>query len=132
IYGTARGGGGSGCDGNGCGVVFKLTPSAGGQYAESTVYSFTDGQDGAQPLGGLILDAGNLYGTTFAGGVYGGGTVFELVPSGSSWMEATLYSFNPSGGDGYSSAAGLLPDGSGNLYGTNVAGGVQGGGTVFE
>ena len=132
IYGTARSGGASGCGGNGCGVVFKLTPSAGGQYTESTVYSFTSGQDGAEPVGGLILEAGNLYGTTLAAGIYGGGTVFELVPSGSSWAEATLYSFNPSAGNGYSSAGGLIFDGSGNLYGTNIAGGVQGGGTVFE
>lgn len=91
IYGTAREGG-TGCNGNGCGVVFKLTPSQGGGWTESVIYSFTGGQDGVGPVGGLIFDkGGNLYGTTIAAGNYGGGTVFELTPNGSSWTEMTLY-----------------------------------------
>ena len=47
------------------------------------LYSFTNGDDGASPWAGLIQGAdGNFYGTTCYGGVYGGGTVFELATDG--------------------------------------------------
>jgi len=71
FYGTALGGGNDGCiatsPSQGCGVVFKLTPSSGG-WTETTLYSFkNDGNDGFWPNGTLVLDAaGNLYGTTFS------------------------------------------------------------------
>ena len=54
----------------------------------------------SSPYCNLIFDAaGNLYGTTFAGGTYGGGTVFELSPiSGGGWSEEILHSFG-SGSD---------------------------------
>jgi uncharacterized repeat protein (TIGR03803 family) len=133
IYGTTEGGGGSGCDGYGCGTVFRLAPSAGGQWTESVLYSFTGGSDGAFSVGSVIFDkAGNLYGTTASGGTYGCGTVFQLTPIGSDWTENTLYAFNPSVGDGCNSSAGLIFDAVGNLYGTSENGGVQGGGTAFE
>ena len=84
IYGTTAQGG-SGCNGYGCGIIFKLTPSSGGQWTETIVYQFTGGNDGWQPSGGLIQDrAGNLYGTTNYGGAYGnggtGGVAFEFTP----------------------------------------------------
>jgi len=76
LYGIADGGAGQ-CA---CGVVYKLTPGAGGKWNYSIVYTFT-GYDGAYPSGGLILDEkGNLYGTTFAGGSGGGGVVYEITP----------------------------------------------------
>jgi uncharacterized repeat protein (TIGR03803 family) len=87
------------------------------------------------------MDAsGNLYGTTFAGGANGYGTVFELVYSSGSYAEKVLYSFsnyyflngrdlNIDGGDPY---AGLIMDASGNLYGTTSSLGLGGSGTVFE
>lgn len=60
--------------------------------------------DGDSPEAGLIFDAsGNLYGATFAGGTYGYGTVFELMPQGNGeWNETVLYNFNGqnSTGDG--------------------------------
>ena len=59
------------------GVVFKLD-SAGN---ETVLYTFTGGSDGGNPFAGVILDTqGNLYGTTYHGGAYGGGTVFKLTP----------------------------------------------------
>jgi uncharacterized repeat protein (TIGR03803 family) len=84
IYGTTLQGG-SGCNGYGCGIIFKLTPSSGGQWTESIVYQFTGGNDGWQPSGGLIQDrAGNLYGTTNYGGASGNGgssgVAFEFTP----------------------------------------------------
>ena len=80
IYGTTEFGGDvtsgeySSCY-TGCGVVFKL--STAGQ--ETVLYSFTGGADGDQPLTGVVLDkAGNLYGTTHAGGAGSAGVLFEL------------------------------------------------------
>jgi uncharacterized repeat protein (TIGR03803 family) len=128
LYGTTTGGGTSGY-----GTVFELTPMGGGGWTETILYSFGNGTDGAIPYAGLIFDAaGNLYGTTFGGGPYGGaGTVFELTPTaGGGWTETVLHSFN--GGDGANPVAGLIFDAAGNLYGTTTGGGTYGGGTAFE
>src|SRR6266568_7952207 len=67
---------------------------------EFVLHSFGTGTDGAQPIGGLVLDsAGNFYGTTSLGGTYGNGTVFEGKRSGHSWTESVIYSFT-GGSDG--------------------------------
>jgi len=108
---------------------------------ETVLYSFcTMGApcaDGANPYAGLIRDAkGNLYGTTFFGGAYGQGAVFELTKQGT---EIVLYSFCPvsqSCVDGAGPGGGLVRDSAGNLYGTTIYGGgkgcgAQGCGTVF-
>ncbi len=96
----------------------------------SVVHNFTGGSDGANPLSGFTIDAaGNLYGTTNAGGVSGAGTVFKVTQSGS---EMVLYSFT-GGIDGANPGASLLLDAAaGYLYGTTVAGGAYGAGTVFK
>src|ERR1022692_4422046 len=87
------------------------------KYTEKVLYSFS-GADGANPYAGLVLDAaGNLYGTTYAGGVYGLGTVFKVDPAG---HETVLHSFN--GGDGANPYAGLVLDAAGNLYCTTYGG----------
>jgi uncharacterized repeat protein (TIGR03803 family) len=120
LYGTASAGGLYGG-----GVVFKASRAG----LEMVLHSFGSGTDGANPEGELILDtAGNLYGTTFAGGPAGAGTVFKLSPKGA---ETILYSFQ-GGADGANPIAGLAMDKSGNLYGTTSAGGASGSGTVFE
>jgi uncharacterized repeat protein (TIGR03803 family) len=111
---------------------------------ETVLFSFSEA-DGSIPLAGLIFDAaGNLYGTTSAGGSYGGGTVFELSPAaGGGWTEMVLHSFDNNGTDGFEPSASLVLDAEGNLYGTTVEGGgglcmkssngpVVGCGTVFE
>jgi len=119
LYGTTEQGGTYGF-----GVVFKLT--AGG--AETVLYSFTGGADGAYPVASLIIDkAGNLYGTTEQGGGSGLGVVFE-IPSGGG--ETVLHSFT--GSDGAFPVAGLAKDAGGNLYGTTVEGGANDVGTVFK
>jgi uncharacterized repeat protein (TIGR03803 family) len=130
LYGTTSTGGGA-CSPSGCGTVFKLDPSG----TESVLYSFQDSPDGALPFAGLIMDAaGNLYGTTDSGGDqcsvlnFGCGTVFKLDASGS---ESLLYSFQGPF-DGAGPYAGLIMDTASNLYGTTVAGGSGGGGTVFK
>jgi len=135
LYGTTSYGGNLDCGAYGCGTVFKLTPKAKGKdkvvYKEKVLYRFGryagDGQD---PYAGLIFDdAGNLYGTTFDGGYYGYGTVFELTAAG---KEKLLYSFGSYKGDALHPNAALIFDNAGNLYSTTYDGGAYGYGTVFE
>ena len=140
LYGTTRRGGTGLCrtPGNnliGCGTVFRLTPAAGGGWTETVLHSFSnDGVDGLNPYTGMVLDSvGNLYGTTYAGGAYGYGTVFELTPAaGGNWTETVLHSFNFKAADGANPYGSLIIDGLGNLYGTTYGGGAFDGGSAFE
>jgi uncharacterized repeat protein (TIGR03803 family) len=134
LYGTT-----SSCGLHGYGSAFELIRGAGGTWKEKVLHSFNkDGSDGYYSYGGLALDtAGDLYGTTSSGGLYGNGTVFELVAgAGGAWTEKILHHFNSSKHDGYFPQAGLVLDSAGNLYGTTTFGGVYSGdqnnGTVFE
>lgn len=78
---TAQGGVTSfGCY-DGCGTVFKLTPSFGGHYTESVVHTFMNGSDGSNPYSPMVIDgAGNLYGTAANGGRYNYGVAYEITP----------------------------------------------------
>ena len=127
IYGAATTGGA-----NGSGAVFELTPTRTGEWDFKTLYSFQGAPDGVFPYGALLFDAnGNLYGTTYYGGVNGLGAVYQLSPNGSGeWSEKVLYSFK-AGSDGNSSISNLVSDGAGNLYGTTSEGGL-GSGTIFK
>lgn len=119
---------------SGTGTVFELAKGSAG-YVEHTLYSFSDtGQDAAYPEAGPILDGqGNLYGTTYAGGVDGQGTVYELVNNSGTYSERILHSFSPTNGDGYHPEAALVMDSLGDLFGVTTNGGTAGGyGTVFE
>lgn len=81
LYGTTEFGGAHSCFGeDGCGTVFSLDPTTG---EEKTLYSFCaqmNCTDGAFPVTGLVDVNGTLYGTTFAGGARGGGTIFSITP----------------------------------------------------
>ena len=133
LYGTTEAGGDlSQCPNSGCGTVFRLTPGAEGVRTEKVLYSFqSNGKDGEQPNASLIFDkGGSLYGTTFMGGTFGGGTVFSLTPDANGdWTERIVHSFKYD--DGRVPQGGLTVDTSGNLYGT-AGGGDRGGGVVFE
>ena len=135
-------------------IIPLLSASARAQYTETVLYSFsqTAGNSGYYPLSNLVFDAqGNLYGTTYAGGLYssacvvdgdnpvGCGTVFELSPppSGStSWNYMAIYEFcsRTNCADGRSPLLGDLTfDSKGNLYGTTPYGGnANDAGVVFE
>jgi uncharacterized repeat protein (TIGR03803 family) len=92
---------------------------------------FKPGRFGPVGPSGLILDtSGNLYGTTYWGGAYARGGVFELIPNSGTWTEKLLFSFNPN--DAFSPDSGLILDASGNLYGMTEFGGKYNYGTVFE
>src|SRR6516162_1740270 len=132
LYGTTSLGGARGCYYGSCGTIFKVAPDG----TERVLYALKGGSDGGTPLGGLIADAsGNLYGTTSAGGGTSGcypygscSTVFKLAADGT---ETVLYAFQ-GGRDGSTAVGGLFMASNGNIYGTNVHGGANGGGTVFE
>ena len=114
----------------GQGVVFEIS-KASGKWRETVLHSFTGGADGGAPVG-LLLDktTGTLYGTTSAGGTYGLGTAFELVP-GATWTEHVLHSFGGSG-DGSTPITDITQDKTtGNFYGTTAAGGIYGSGVVY-
>ncbi|HEX4113828.1 MAG TPA: choice-of-anchor tandem repeat GloVer-containing protein [Stellaceae bacterium] len=108
------------------GTVFALDPKTG---AETVVYSFCYKHypyctDGDSPEANLIDENGTLYGTTFAGGASGEGTVFALDPN--TGKEKVLHSFG--NGDGEYPYASLI-DLKGRLYGTTFYGGRGYGGT---
>jgi hypothetical protein len=130
--------------------LIVLLMSAPGVWAQSeykSLHRFTQERGGSLPRAGLVLDrAGNLVGTTTAGGDLGAcggsgcGTVFKLVANAdrSQWRERVLHRF--AGLDGSLPSADLILDHEGNLYGTTEFGGsgpcsygvYSGCGTVFE
>lgn len=131
FYGTTGGGGT-----RNLGTVFEITPNG----KLTTLYSFgTQTNDGEWPYGVLVQGTNrDFYGTTFAGGAYGGGTVFRISPTG---KLTTLHSFcqaSQSCPDGKQPMAGLVRGADGNYYGTTSSGGTAaycGGiqcGTVFK
>jgi len=123
IYGMSQAGGNGTCFGNGCGTVYKLTPS-GGSYTLNVIYNFQGGNDGAAPLSNeLTMDAaGNLYGAATYGGQFGYGTVFKLVHSAGGYTFQLLYTFT-NGADGTSPQGSVVLDSAGNLYGSSGDGG---------
>lgn len=99
---------------------------------EKVIYSF-NADNGYAPISGLLLDAsGNIFGTTQDGGVYGNGTVFEVVFAGGVASETVLYSFQGGSSDGEIPQGTLVMDKAGNLFGTTYEGGNSDHGIVFE
>lgn len=116
----------------GSGIVFKLNPAGFGERDLKVLYSFRGQPDGSFPYGALLFDeAGNIYGTTYYGGVNGIGSVYKLSPQpAGEWTEEVLYSFRQ-GRDGNSPISNLVFDVAGNLYGTTSEGGL-GSGIIFK
>jgi uncharacterized repeat protein (TIGR03803 family) len=132
LYGTTTSGGA-----DHSGVIYKLTPPAAGSktWTQSTLYTFTGGNDGAIPYGSLLMDStGALYGATPSGGANGDGVVYKLTPPAagkSAWTQTVLWTFT-GGADGGEPMTALIADASGNLYGTASIGGAGNVGAVFE
>ena len=120
LYGAAYGGGP-----NVDGAVFMLSPGTNGQWTETVLYSFPGFQgDGKAPLGVVIDQSGNIYGTTFPGGLYNEGIAFELSPSANGqWTESVLWNFCslPDCADGAGSSGAPTLNPAGGLYGATKA-----------
>lgn len=133
LCGTTSGGGTD----NG-GMAFELLRS-GSSWVFSVLYNFVYSGSPADsgPHASLTTDAeGNLYGTTYADGANGCGSVFKLTLSNGSWNYSSLHDFN-CGIDGAYPYSNVVIDGAGNLYGTASAGGTSsqctgGCGTAWE
>jgi uncharacterized repeat protein (TIGR03803 family) len=115
-------------------TVFELSPNGNGGWNPTIIHTFAGyPYDGTLAEGTPVLDQfGNLYGTTYQGGVYNRGTVYMLSRGqNGEWTENILYSF-PGGKNGANPAPGIVFDAAGNIYGTTALGGRNGHGTVFE
>lgn len=119
LYGTTWQGGSAGF-----GTIFRISLDGSGF---TNLHTFTDGADGANPQGSLILAGNILYGTAQGGGSWGNGTVFSINTDGT--VFTNLYSFT-GGGDG-ASPQGTLTLSASNLYGTAFTGGIAGNGVLF-
>lgn len=137
FYGTTTAGGsGNGCNHNGCGTVFRLTPAG----TITVLYNFCSGKcrDGAAPTSLIQATDGNLYGVTTQGGhSLGDGTLFQISLKG---RLTTIYRFCSQSNctDGLAPQA-IVQANDGNLYGTTLGGGdlncvsSSGGcGTIFQ
>lgn len=117
------------------GYIFNITipvnvcATVGCTWPASVVFAFGGGSDGATPQGAaLVFDrAGNMYGTTSAGGS-GNGTVYTVTPSGT---QSVINSF-AGAPDGATPYSGVIFDSVGNLYGVTEAGGASGNGAVYK
>lgn len=79
LYGMAQGGTNS-CGGPSCGVVYRLAPQANGTWKYTVMINLSETTGGVLPFYGLTLDGkGHLFGVTSSGGLYGGGTAFEIT-----------------------------------------------------
>jgi hypothetical protein len=111
LYGGTGAGGGLGCEGYGCGTIFKLTREASGRWSEEALHDFANNGDGAAPENNLVLDRSwNLYGTLNGAGV-AQGAIFELKYASGLWTLSLIYQhqeFSP----------GLLLDMTGDLIGS--------------
>jgi hypothetical protein len=113
------------------GTVFQMRPPLSVCKAflcywnETVLHTFTGAPDGADPQAvNLVFDqAGNIYGTTQGGGMYGGGTTFELTPSGGGGYTASILHNFGNGTDGNLPYSGVVLDRAGNVYGTTAFGG---------
>jgi uncharacterized repeat protein (TIGR03803 family) len=121
---------------NTCALPAQSAPNAPGEAAPPTQTFATlanfDGSNCANPHAAFVQGFdGNLYGTTYSGGANNSGTVFKITPTGTL---TTLYSFCAQSGcpDGTHPTGGLVQASNGDFYGTTLAGGVNGYGSVFK
>lgn len=123
------------CANGGAGNAFELSS---GNWSYSSLYCFPGNFEGGPNRSTLVFDqAGDLYGTIYAGGPNSSGSVFRLTFSNGAWSYSSLHDFTH-GADGGFPVGNLVFDGNGNLYGTASTGGDlskcggQGCGVVFK
>ena len=111
---------------NSKGTAFKITRT--GTF--TLLHDFAGASDGAYPRAALVVDSiGDFYGTAIAGGANNWGTAFKMTNAGAVTL---LNSFGAAASDGSSALAGLVPDGTGNFFGTTERGGTNNEGTAFK
>jgi hypothetical protein len=124
LFGDTYFGGGTGCDGYGCGVAYELRPTSGG-YDERVLWRFGQGEDGDYPDGSILLGKhGRLFGTTQQGGTHLAGIFYELVPHGTHYVEKVLWNFSPQS-CGEEPTGAMITDAQGTIYGTAGYGGTS-------
>ena len=123
FYGTTYAGGA-----HSDGAVFEMNSAS--PYTVTLLHSFAGGSgDGQWPNAGLVQGTdGNFYGTTTVEGSSGGGTLFSINSSGSTYTQ--LHSF--AGATGSYATGALVQGTDGTFYGTTQGGGAHGDGTVFN
>jgi uncharacterized repeat protein (TIGR03803 family) len=108
------------------GTIFRVTTN--GVFTELYQFGGPPG-DGSEPYAGLVqAKDGNLYGSTWIGGAYNAGALFEITTKGAYTL---LYSFTGSD-DGADPGASMVLGSDGNLYGTTYYGGLLGEGVVYR
>ncbi len=129
LYGTTVLGGDTNCYEYGCGMVFKLDKAG----KETVLHKFSGAPDGEDTEALLVEDvAGNLYGTTYLGGVFhNAGTVFKIDDMGD---YTVLYSFcsQTNCTDGQYPYPGVILDATGSVYGAAFSGGDSDAGVVYK
>ncbi len=120
LYGTTQSGGAYYR-----GTIYSIAPASSSTYA--VLHSFAGGADGANPVSGLVLNKGLLYGTTVGGGSYNQGTIYSITPSGA---ETIIWAFGGSPGGSAPSADLIVIKGT--FYGTTLSGGANNRGTIFS
>jgi len=124
LYGMTGGGGKEGC-----GTVYKLSPSTGGVWSERILHQFTGGPDGCAPFLNMVRNvAGALYGVAEAGGATDNGAIFQISPAG---VEQVLFSF-PGGNGGSDPRSLILNSTRGALFGITFGLGSTSSGIIFE
>ena len=126
LYGMTQvgGSGGTNCGINGNGTIFKIKLNGTGY---SVIKSFTGGINGCTPKGSLISDGTFLYGMTSNGGTDSFGTIFKIMPNGTSY--STMWEFG--GNPGRDPEGSLISIGT-SLYGMTNYGDTNNLGMIFK
>jgi uncharacterized repeat protein (TIGR03803 family) len=133
LYGTTRFGGSADN-----GSVFKVNTDGTG-FTNLHIFTATSGytnDDGSNPIAGLVLSGGTLYGTAANGGFARHGTIFKVNTDGTGFTilhSFTKFPASPTGNtniDGAGPIGGLVLSGN-TLYGTTAGGGSSGNGVLF-
>jgi uncharacterized repeat protein (TIGR03803 family) len=111
---------------NNLGTIFRIMPN-GTNYSKLLDFA-NDTLHGYHPFGSLLYNGVSLYGMTSGGGLYGDGTIFQIMPDGSSYLK--IFDFNRSISGGYPHGT-LIFDAT-SLYGMTMLGGPNDAGTVFK
>ena len=132
LWGTTFSGG-TGNSGDGFGTIFKFNPVSGDL---TSVVQFTGSSGfakGSFPQTALVRDgAGQLWGTTFAGGFGGNGTVFRVNPINLVFSNVLDFTGTAGGNRGKNPLGAIVHNGAGTLWGTTSDGGTGNNGTLFS